>query len=516
MKIEIGIRKMLAAALAVAFCALGTPADAGSKGSRGGSTSFTRRSSAALVRKPIAPRLPRKIERRPRIGGIQAERGSALRTRTRVSDARVERAAPKLETGRLKNVRTRVEGIRSEGVRGNGEAASRLRLQPGIRMGRTEQVANSGDDVVEAGTGLAGSASGLLTTIGSAQGANLGSIASGPVSHIVGGGALAGELAVGAGAVAGAGAAGAAVGYGIHKTYEAVAGETIGDAWYGMLDDTPSDGETEADAAEGRAAGAERKRQREAEQNGQTPVDGGEPDGQSQEQSGGDDEEGAANDENDGGNEEDGQSTDGGCDAGEQSCDQDSDDGGNDDEGSPDDGQSGADGSSTPNPEAADRNSVPIYDRVGGRLGGEEKSRQEDGLTLKRGGGYTDPTEEGGTGRFVGDSGSFVRGQQSRERKLVDQGVEAGSGGHAGAGKERKRAIQPTVQELEDLAVRGGGDVTEPPQGGEGSSSGAGGVAPGAPVQVRTGAARAAGRATGRLSRALDNGRLERVEVNAR
>ena len=169
MKTGTTIWKTLAAALAVALCALGTPADAGSKGSRGGNTSFTRRSSATLVRKPIAPRLPRKIERTPRVGGIRSDSGSVQRARTRISGVRIERT-PKLETGRLKDVRTRVEGIRGETVRGNTEATSRLRLQQGIKMGRKDQVANWGDDAVEAGTGLAGSTSGLLTTIGSAQG----------------------------------------------------------------------------------------------------------------------------------------------------------------------------------------------------------------------------------------------------------------------------------------------------------------------------------------------------------
>ena len=331
----------------------------------------------------------------------------------------------------------------------------------------------------------------------------------------VAGAATGAELAVAGGAVSGAAAAGLGAGYAIHKGYEAVAGETIGDSWSEMLDDTPSDGETEEAAADGRAAGAERKRQREAEQNGQTPAGGDEAgDGQSTEES--DDGDGQTDASDDGSDDssddaaaDDGQSTDSGCDPGEQSCDQGSDDGGDDDSGA-DDGQTSADGSSTPNPDAADSNRVSIHERTGGRLGGEEQARQKGGLDTRRGGGHTDPTEEGGSGSFVGSTGSFVRGQKGREQKLVDQGIAAGNGSHAGADKERKHAFVPEAQELQDLKVRSGGDVSNPPQGGDDTSGGAaGGIAPGAPVQAVSGVRAVSG---ARLSQAVSSGRV-RVNV---
>jgi hypothetical protein len=515
MMTKIGIWKTFAAALATAVLCSGTPADAGSKGgSRSGGASLGRRSTATLARQPIAPRLPRTIERKPRVGGIQsAERASATRVRSRPAGASVGRAGPQIDTGRLRNLGTRVEGIRSEGV--NGDAAARLRLEPGIRMGRTEQAANRGDEIVKAGTAVAGSTGGVLTTIGAAQGAALGKIATGSVGTLVGGGALAGELAIAGGAVGGVAATSAAAGYAIHKGYEAVAGETIGDSWFEMLDDTPTDGDTEGEAADGRAAGAERKREREAEQNGQTPAGDGQGEGQSRESDGDEGQSGTSAEDDDAGSDGS-DSGGGGCDAGEQSCNDGSDDDGADD-GADDDGQSSADEEGTPNPDAESGYSAPIHDRVGGRLGREEKSRQEDGLSFQRGGGHTDPTDEGGRGRFVGGAGSFVRSEQGRERKLLEQGVEAASGGHAGAGKERKRALVPTAQELEDLRIRGGGDVTQPPQDGGGSSGGSGGIAPVAPAFGGTASgARSAASARGRLSQALEGGRLERVEAGVR
>ena len=516
MKTQIGIGRTLAAALAVAIC-LGTPADAGSKGGSrsGGGSSFSRRSGASLVRTPIARNLPRKIQRTPRIGGIQAERSSALRGTTRIdAGTRITQTGSKVRTERLRNVGTRLEGnLRTDNLK-SGEATSRLRMQPGIVTSRNAQVSNWGDEAVKAGTAGAAATSGFLSTAGGAAGGVLAKVATAGVGTVAGA-ATGAELAVAGGAVSGAAAAGLGAGYAIHKGYEAVAGETIGDS--GPRRSTtrratarprrpPPMAAPRAPSASGSAKRSRTARRRRA---GTRPATARAPRRATTATARPTPSDDGSDDSGDDAAADDGQSTDSGCDPGEQSCDQGSDDGGDDDSGA-DDGQTSADGSSTPNPDAADSNRVSIHERTGGRLGGEEQARQKGGLDTRRGGGHTDPTEEGGSGSFVGSTGSFVRGQKGREQKLVDQGIAAGNGSHAGADKERKHAFVPEAQELQDLKVRSGGDVSNPPQGGDDTSGGAaGGIAPGAPVQAVSGVRAVSG---ARLSQAVSSGRV-RVNV---